>query len=313
MEIENTAQGGLRPSDAAPCWVCGSLRSRPYKARTIDRALVSDDLRISDSNYGATLALDRCEDCGFLFANDAGLGELFALYEGLEDPGYEESQEPRRLQMEWLLDAALAAAPHVRSLLDVGAAAGLLVKLARDRGLEAEGVEPSESLVATAKRLHGVELRKGSIPNAALAGRRFDAVFLVDVIEHVADPVGLLRSAAELVAPGGILLVVTPDVASHAQKLLGDRWWHFRLAHVGYFDASSLALACERAGLSVARRFRAKWFFRVGYLAERVGRYLPTDALTRRLGRTALGARLLRQVIPLDLHDSWVFVCRIDR
>lgn len=287
------------------CWVCESTRTSAYKPRTLTRPLEPGDLQISDANYGATLSLRRCDDCGFIFAEGAELAELFRLYEVLEDQGYEESQDSRALQMEWLLDQANAARPGIRSMLDVGAATGLLVELGARRGFEAIGVEPSRSLVEVAKASHGVELLQGTIPHPALAGRTFDVVFLVDVIEHVSDPVALLRDAAQYLAAGGIFVVVTPDVASVARRLLRRRWWHFRLAHVGYFDARSFGTACERAGLRIVRQLRAKWFFRVSYLLERVAQYLP---FTRRLGlsHSSLAAR----IVPLNLFDSWVFVCR---
>jgi 2-polyprenyl-3-methyl-5-hydroxy-6-metoxy-1,4-benzoquinol methylase len=292
------------------CWVCGSAHSQAYKPRSIDRRLVPDDLKISDANYGSTLALLRCTSCGFIFADSEDVGELTRLYEGLDDPGYEGSQESRALQMRWLLDAVRESCPEVRSILDVGAGAGLLVKLALERGWDAQGVEPSQSLVDAAERLYGVRLLQGTIPHPELAGRHFDAVLLVDVIEHVANPVELLELAADLVAPGGVLLVVTPDVGSAARRLLGFRWWHFRLAHVGYFDESSFERAAARAGLEIVRRFRAKWFFSAGYLAERVTRYVPVGWLGRLLGNTAVGQRAAEVVVPLNLFDSWAFVCR---
>ena len=67
----------------------------------------------------------------------------------------------------------------------------------------------------------------------------------------------LLEHARQLLAPGGALLVVTPDFGSVARLLLRKRWWHFRLAHVGYFDARSLNQACTRARLRVTRRHPA--------------------------------------------------------
>lgn len=287
------------------CWVCESERTRAYKPRTLTRPLEPGDLQISDANYGTTLALRVCTDCGFIFAEGQELAELLHLYGALEDQGYEASQDSRALQMEWLLDQASAARPGIRSMLDVGAATGLLVELAIRRGFQATGVEPSRSLVDVARSSHGVELLQGTIPHPSLEGRTFDVVFLVDVIEHVSEPVTLLRDAARYLAPGGILMVVTPDVASVARKLLRRRWWHFRLAHVGYFDARSFGIACRRAGLTIARRQRAKWFFRMSYLIERVAQYLP---FVRSLG---LSRRFFpEQIVPLNLFDSWVFVCR---
>jgi 2-polyprenyl-3-methyl-5-hydroxy-6-metoxy-1,4-benzoquinol methylase len=292
--------------------VCGGDDAERYKERSLTRALVPSDLAITDSNYGATLALRRCRQCSFIFAEGGDLSELLGLYEKLSDPGYEGSQDSRVLQMRWLIVRALRARPGARTLLDIGAAAGLLVKLARDQGLDAQGVEPSRDLVAAAARLHDVELIQGTVPHERLRGVRFDIVFLADVIEHVPDPVTLLRDARDLVAPGGVLVVVTPDVGSLARRFLGKRWWHFRLAHVGYFDASSLAEACARAGLSVVSRFRAKWFFRVSYLAERLLRYLPMGAAERLLRTTAAGRWIGGAVVPLNLFDSWAFVCKRD-
>ncbi|MET0391446.1 MAG: class I SAM-dependent methyltransferase [Polyangiales bacterium] len=308
------------------CWVCDHPHSTPWKPRSIDRKLVAEDLRISDAHYGRTLALRRCDQCGFLFAEAGDLHELFQLYTELDDPGYEESQDSRILQMNWLLEAlerhlpmqapgadtgrSIAPGHQKGRLLDVGAASGLLVSVAAQRGWQATGVEPSHNLVRVARERHGVELVQGSIPHPALADQRFDAVLLVDVIEHVADPRSLLDNAAQLLAPGGVLMVVTPDVASLAKQLLGRRWWHFRLAHVGYFDRRSFETAAERTGLEVVERFRAKWFFRVSYLAERLTRYLPVGFAVRALDRSALGRFIAGRVVPLNLFDSWVFVCR---
>lgn len=296
---------------AAACWVCGAARSTPWKARSIERPLWPEDLQITDASYGTTLALRRCDACGFLFAEGDDIAELTALYEQLADAEYEATQDSRRLQMEKLLDRLHRARPGARTLLDIGAGAGLLVEAARRRGLEAEGVEPSRSLVEAAGRLHDVDLHQGVFPHPGLAERRFEMITLVDVIEHVGDPVGLLRALGEALEPGGALLLVTPDARSLAARLLGRRWWHFRLAHVGYFDRRNLTLAVQRAGLEVERVWRAGWYFRVGYLADRVGEYLPgVGGLNRLLRKIPPVDWLYRRVMPLNLLDSWAMILR---
>ncbi len=288
------------------CRVCGSQQTRSCRKRSIDRPLEPDDFRISDSRYGLTLELWRCEDCGFVFAPASEVNELERLYEDLEDPGYAESQESRSLQMRWLVDLARRHAPQARSALDIGAGAGLLVREARAAGLDAEGVEPSRWLVEQARRLHGIDLRCGVYPHPELEGRRFDIVFLVDVIEHVAHPVELLRAGRGALEPGGVFVVVTPDVSSVAARILRGRWWHYRLAHVGFFDRASLARAARAAGLTVTSWTRARWFFQVRYLAERTARYLPVGAINRLAERTAPLRWIYDRIVPLNLHDSWV-------
>lgn len=292
------------------CWVCGSNNAAPWKPRNHHTRLTASDLQITDHRYGVTLSLCACRTCGFIFATDDDVRDLTSLYEHLADPEYEESQDARALQMRWLLAKARRMHPEARTLLDVGAGAGLLVAEARRVGLDALGIEPSRALVERAPSINGVELLPGVLPHPALAGRCFDLVFLVDVLEHVTDPVSLLSACASRLSTTGLLIVVTPDVGSLAARLLRHRWWHFRLAHVGYFSRRSLAAACERAGLAIVGRCRAKWFFRVGYLAKRLAEYVPSPHISRLAEHFAPLRALYRQVIPLNPHDSFAVFLR---
>jgi 2-polyprenyl-3-methyl-5-hydroxy-6-metoxy-1,4-benzoquinol methylase len=286
--------------------VCGSASFAEWKKRSIDRRLTPEDFQITDSRYGLTVRLLRCGDCGFIYADAQEVDELVQLYEQLEDSAYEEGMENRALQMRWILGIAKKANPNAHTLLEIGSGIGLLVHEARKIGFDATGIEPSRSLVAAAQRILGVELLNGVFPHPAVAGRRFDVVLLVDVIEHVSDPVGLMRSAGEALSEGGVLVVVTPDVRSIAARLLGHRWWHFRLAHVGYFSSTTMQKAAGRAGLEVFAKRRAVWFFPVEYVATRLERYLPVGWLNRRLRSSAL----FKKLITLNLFDSWLFLLR---
>ncbi len=293
-------------ASAPACWICsGPAGPRPWKDGTLARPLASADLCITDSRYGSTLSLWKCRRCGFIFADAAELAGLDALYEALEDPGYEQTQDVRAFQARWLVGRLRRRAPRARSLLDIGAGTGLLVAEAKRHGLEAVGVEPSRSLRLFARRRNGVDLLGGVFPHAELTGRTFDLVCLVDVIEHVADPVALLTACVNALSDDGVLVVVTPDAASVAAKVLGRRWWHFRVAHLGYFNRRTLDAAAARGGARAVKRFRAKWFFRVEYLAERLSRYLPLGRLNRLARRTSPLRWLYRRVVPVNLHDSW--------
>lgn len=284
------------------CWLCSSTAVREWKARNLPTKLEPDDLRITDAHYGRTLRLLRCDQCGFIFADGAELSELENLYSCLVDDGYTESSDARALQMRWMLDRVVRLT-EARTLLDVGCAAGLLLEQARDLGIQATGIEPSASLVQVA-RAKGLEATHGVLPHPDLAGREFDVVTLLDVIEHVSDPVKLLKLGAAHVKRGGALVVVTPDIGSLVAKGLGHKWWHLRVAHVCYFDARTLERAAVEAGLEVVARFRPRWFFPVSYLVERVQRYLPLGVPS--LKGTWLGNRL----VPLQLGDSLAFVLR---
>ncbi len=297
--------------DTVLCRICGSDAVTFWRKRTLSRKLVPDDLRITDSRYGVTLELWRCKYCGFIQANGAEIEELFNLYSELDDPTYESGRETRRLQMQWLLKRALRIHSSAETLLDIGAGTGLMVIEAKAKNLRAVGIEPSHSLVTAGRAqngLSGSELIQGTIPNSALNSHAFDLVCMIDVIEHVADPVTFLKDAAAALKPGGLCVVVTPDVSSAAAKILGERWWHFRLAHVGYFDAHSMDLAAQLAGLHIRQKFRAKWFFPIKYLAERIAVYFPPmSRLNQAVADRQVLDRLYQQTVPLNLHDSLVF------
>ena len=289
------------------CWVCGCDDTVIWKAADVQRPLQPDDLRITDARFGTTLPLRRCRRCAFVFAD--GPVDVVPLYEQLADPAYIETGDTRALQMAWLLDHLFEHRPQPATLLDIGAGTGLLVAEALRRGIDAIGVEPSRRLAAHA-RSRGVPILEGTLPHPALQGRTFDVVALVDVIEHVTAPVALLRDAAERVSPEGILVLVTPNLASVPARLMGRRWWHFRLAHIGYFSPRSLAVAAERAGCRVEETFSARWFFRLRYIAERASRYAPVGAVNRAADRLTLLRRLYERTISFNLHDSMGAILR---
>lgn len=291
------ASPGLR------CPLCGRADAPCWKRSDVD-GLVPEDLAITDRRYGTTLALHACR-CGFRFADPAS-ADLLALYGALEDPAYEDGSETRAAQQAALLGRVRRVAPHARTLLDVGAANGLLVEAAATAGFVATGIEPSAALAGAAVA-RGLDVHRGVLPHPDLADRRFDVVTCVDVVEHVADPVGLLAACRDRCAPGGWLLVVTPDIGSVAARLLGRRWWHLRLAHVGYFDRTTLGDALRRAGCTPEVWWRPGWVFEVGYLAERVGTYLPPVG---RFAAARRDRRWARMPVPLNLGDSWGVLAR---
>jgi 2-polyprenyl-3-methyl-5-hydroxy-6-metoxy-1,4-benzoquinol methylase len=265
-------------------------------------------VRITDSNYGQTAALNECSVCGFRFAAPPPHDDLLALYSRMEDPSYQASSKGRRVQMRALLDVIAAARPQARTLVDIGAGTGLLVTEARARGLDATGIEPSQWCVATAASENNVDLLHGTTRDWIARLPRFDVVTLVDVIEHTTDPVGVLRDAASLLAPGGVVLIVTPDVGSFAARLMGRWWWHYRVAHVGYFTRASMRRALREAGLVLDADVLTGWRFPASYVAERLVRYVPVFPFSTILRAAAGWAPLQRFHITVNLGDSRAFV-----
>jgi len=244
------------------CWVCGSeeMAFKREGKRDIDK----NDLMITDSRYGITLPLYKCKQCGFMQCDTDNLSDL---YEQLDDTEYIESSEQRLKQFDSLLKKTMPFIKGGNKVLDVGAGAGMFVKLALERGLDAKGVEPSAYLAnyAISRGLPVINSSDPDYPDAS-----FDAIYMTDVIEHIADPLPLLRKYGRTLKPGGVMFVSTPNVSSLLARLMGKRWWHFRIAHIGYYSKKTLDLIMKKAGLKLIAVKYSVWYFSVDYILERI-------------------------------------------
>lgn len=112
----------------------------------------------------------------------------------------------------WAVKRALAGLqPHAK-ILDVGSGLGYLTFALVQAGLDATGLDISENAVASAKRRFGDHYRVGSLFKWADAyPESCDLVTILEVIEHVEDPVTWIATGFRLVKPGGKLVITTPN------------------------------------------------------------------------------------------------------
>lgn len=275
------------------CPLCRGTRMRLFKKGTFDpQAIGAADFRITDSHYGARWTLFSCRECGFVFANPVPDGEAIArFYAALDDEEYSQEDEGRGRNFAVILKRLRRFVPPGSSLLDVGAASGIFLNLARGAGFRVAGIEPSASLVADAKRLFGLKLFCGTVEHYA-GGERFQVVTLLDVLEHVTDPAALLGSLDRLMAPGALLAVVTPDVDSLAARIMGGRWWHYRVAHVNFFNRRSLERLLGMHGFETVQVRRFAWHFSLYYLLTRLLPFLKGKPLQKPLKKLHLKLQL---------------------
>lgn len=279
------------------CWVCGSAQMNLYKKSDISAGVNSQSFAITDSNYGVTGELVKCSNCGFIQCTN--LTDVLNFYENLEDQSYEATRQGRALQSAKMLSVIKKYAKG-KKLMDIGAGSGILVEEAIKMGYEAVGVEPSKWLWQKAAD-RNLPVALGIFPHPNLPGP-FDVITLIDVIEHVSDPVGLLRQATAALAKEGVIVVSTPDIGSILGRFLGKRWWHLRVAHIGYFNVNTLTIAAKNAGLKKVYQGRSKWYFAGDYFVDRVNMYLP------KFLKLPKPSFLKKVIIPLNLGDSMFLI-----
>lgn len=99
----------------------------------------------------------------------------------------------------------------------------------------------------------GVPVLRESWRECDFGGTRFDAITFWAVLEHLAEPLPTLRTAAALLRPGGHCFVLVPNLQSLAVRLLGPRYRYVMTEHVNWFAAATLRrLAARVPGLTVA-------------------------------------------------------------
>jgi SAM-dependent methyltransferase len=231
---------------------------------------------------------------------------LHELYRTVRDETYMLEERGRRRTARRLLDLLGSCVPRGR-LLQVGCGYGLLLDEARRRGYDGEGYELSVAAAQYARERLGLEVHNMAIEQADLEGERYDAVLLVDVLEHIDDPLLMLERLLAVLAPGGALLVVTPDPSSLVARVAGSRWWCYLPAHCCLIPRRTLRELILARGLRIVSDAPAVHSFTLGYwlagLGERGG------WLGWVIGQVA--ARLPRDLqVTASLRDERVLLAR---
>jgi 2-polyprenyl-3-methyl-5-hydroxy-6-metoxy-1,4-benzoquinol methylase len=291
----------MRPGPARRCRICnGPLELRHPGDSGPARAA---DFAPSNHRPGEHGDLFACAHCGAVQQPGLPSGEaLHELYRDMRDDAYLHEEAGRRATARRLLDLIGRHAPAGR-LLDVGCGHGLLLDEARRRGFEVSGLELSRAAAGYARDVLGLEVAEATLDDAAATGERYDVIVLADVVEHLDDPAGALRTCAEMLADGGTLCVVTPDPASATARLAGPRWWGLVPAHTCLLPRRTLRELLSAAGLVISEDVPLVRSFELRYwlagLSERGGR---AGAALKALGRTRLG----RRTVSLSLGDERV-------
>jgi SAM-dependent methyltransferase len=254
----------FRPIDA--CWVCGGHALTPYHTLRFEL----ETYRNEDQDHelaaysGATLRLVRCRQCGF--GQPEALPALPRYFDRLYDQRHDEHWIDTEFHASYkdLIFASILSelgrrvmnGNGRRRLLDVGTHAGRFLTFATRAGWDAEGIELNPRTAAYAARHAGVPVHQMNAVALAAEGRRYNAIVLTDVLEHIPSPLELVSSLVSMLEPGGVLAIKVPCGSAQAMKeatlarltshraTLADN-----LVHVNHFSPHSLALALDRAGL----------------------------------------------------------------
>jgi 2-polyprenyl-3-methyl-5-hydroxy-6-metoxy-1,4-benzoquinol methylase len=105
-------------------------------------------------------------------------------------------------------------------LLDVGTGDGLFLKVAKTANFDVCGTEISPTAVSTAKDLYGLDIHLTEIENAEFEENYYDIITIWHVIEHVKNPLEVLKKVYCISKPGAVVFVATPNLDKHVSRLI---------------------------------------------------------------------------------------------
>lgn len=255
----------------------------------------------------------QCSYCGLAFWQPPEGFRPEAAYDGsyFDDPeashGYDDyGSLESSLRATFRRRIARLPPPHPGArLLDVGAAYGFSVAEGSRAGWRACGIEVSAAAARRARDVSGGRVALASVRACPFASECFDAVTMWDVIEHLPDPHAGVRAVADLLRPGGRLVLTTGDAGSLLARISGGRWHLYTLPeHLFFFTRRSLRVLLEEHGLRVVSIRAESAIFTLGYLFERLRKtLLGRPGRSGRSEEQPVGWPGARLRIPVNLFD----------
>ena len=204
----------------------------------------------------------RCRGCGLVFLNPRpALSEFERIYPA-NYHAFEFSEEEfgfvfnirRRLEAKRLLNWCKDL-PDDASIIDIGCGDGFHLELLRNFGKKTwrlEGVDADERAASVVEKKN-LKIHRGLLENLDLPKESFDLALMIMTVEHVADPVQLLRDVRSILRPGGRVVIVTDNTDSLDFKLFKNRHWggyHFP-RHWNLFNPATMRRLAEKTRMEV--------------------------------------------------------------
>jgi len=134
-------------------------------------------------------------------------------------------------------------------LLEIGCGLGDYLAHKKSLGWDVCGVELASHAVKIC-RDRGLSVMQEAFDGVGWAADSFDAIVLRNVLEHVLDPLDVLRQSWRILKPGGIVYIVAPSAHSIPAWLFGSFWSGLHVPyHSFFYTPKTLAAFLQRAGL----------------------------------------------------------------
>lgn len=138
-------------------------------------------------------------------------------------------------------------------LLDIGCGRGSFLAGMRDAGWDVAGAEFSEETASYARQAYGVPVAT----DLTFSDGSFDVITINHVLEHIPDPVAMLRDCYRLLKKDGLLVVAVPNIDSLQAQFGKGKWFHLDVpCHLYQFSEQGLVGLLRAEGFRIIRTKR---------------------------------------------------------
>ncbi|MCX6815544.1 MAG: class I SAM-dependent methyltransferase [Candidatus Aenigmarchaeota archaeon] len=228
-----------------PCGLCGG--------RDFDDLFTKID-RENSLRQPIEVHVVKCKGCGLIAANPR-IKDIYSLY---NKDYYKEEFAPYEAE-QLRIESAVPAFHRIENI--IGKKAGRLIDLGCGSGVflngvikasdkwEMHGLDITNFLRGPAKSK--VKFHRMTIDNVCKIKDKFDLAVMIEVAEHLTDPVKTFTAVNKALKEGGWLFISTANLESITAKIRGDREAYYKAAHVTYWSPKTIRKCLERCGFSV--------------------------------------------------------------
>lgn len=230
------------------CYLCGLSRFKQ----------ISDALR-----DGTRLPILKCLKCGLIFLDTTHVnftGEKYRdgdyLSRNPQIYGYKSIDKYDRVRKDTYQAKAAEILPKLNAeseVLEIGCGSGSFLSLIKKHVKKAVGVEVNRLLADYARTKLNILVHTKPVESVEL-GQKFDAIFLFHVIEHLKDPLLVLRKLGKYLKKGGFMWIECPNTDEALMRFLPDTslskyiLFNYHLSHLWYFNKRTLSALVSNAG-----------------------------------------------------------------
>jgi len=223
------------------CNLCSSKEFRPY--------LNKNDWK-----------LVKCRKCGLIFLNPRPTWKELRRMYGPNQYNYYVGKKKYINSKKEMLERYVETIGNIEKfksmgkILEVGSATGYFLNAAKIRGWEVYGVEICKAGVEYAKREFAIEPYLGTLEEANFPSKFFDVIVMYHTLEHLTDPLSVLRETKRLLKDNGLVNISVPNICCCERIIQGKSWGAFELpSHLYCFSPRTLQKLVEKAGFAIVR------------------------------------------------------------